>query len=248
MTASRTSISVCMATFNGQEHLLEQATSILDQLTEHDELVVVDDGSTDTTKSIVRSLGDRRVRLLEQSNAGHVAAFERALLAAKHELLVLADQDDIWPPGRLDAMAAAARTGPLVAGHLQTFGLRHVQITLSPGSPRLSTTYLHLLLGRAPYYGSAMALSREAVDLAIPFPNWIEAHDHWLAICAATISRPIHLGQVVTLRREHGANVSPHARRRWGPVARTRGLMLAMFMTASTRRLSRRLFRDIKDQ
>ena len=58
-------ISVCIATYNGARYIAEQLASILKQLSAEDEVVVSDDGSTDGTIDIVRSLNDHRIRIVD---------------------------------------------------------------------------------------------------------------------------------------------------------------------------------------
>ena len=57
-------VSVCMATYNGERFIKEQIDSILSQLGTTDELVISDDGSTDSTLAIIESYHDSRIRLL----------------------------------------------------------------------------------------------------------------------------------------------------------------------------------------
>ena len=53
-------VSVCMATYNGEKYIREQIDSILPQLSDSDELVISDDGSSDNTIDIVQGYNDRR--------------------------------------------------------------------------------------------------------------------------------------------------------------------------------------------
>lgn len=57
-------VSVCMAIHNGEAFLSKQLQSILSQLEVHDEVIVVDDASTDRSRQIVENLGDARIKLL----------------------------------------------------------------------------------------------------------------------------------------------------------------------------------------
>ena len=56
-------VSVCMATYNGEKFIKKQLVSILDELDQHDELVIVDDCSKDQTVQIIKSFNDNRIKL-----------------------------------------------------------------------------------------------------------------------------------------------------------------------------------------
>ena len=81
-------ISVCIATYNGEKYLAEQLDSILLQVSEEDELIISDDGSTDGTIDIIMSYHDNRVKVLHHISSpgsSFVKAtrnFENALLHA----------------------------------------------------------------------------------------------------------------------------------------------------------------------
>lgn len=96
------SISVCMATYNGAKFLTQQLESIIPQLNEEDELVIVDDCSTDNTLRIIQSTNDFRIKIfLNETNRGHVYSFGRALELASNDIIFMSDQDDIWLEGRI---------------------------------------------------------------------------------------------------------------------------------------------------
>src|ERR1700716_1223777 len=94
-------VSVVMAVYNGRKYLAEQLESVLAQLDEADELVIVDDASSDGSAAFVRELNSPRIRLFVNArNTGVIGTFDRALRLARHELVFLSDQDDIWLPGK----------------------------------------------------------------------------------------------------------------------------------------------------
>src|SRR5690606_1343296 len=98
-------VSVCMASYNGSRYLPAQLSSILSQLGPDDELIVVDDASTDDSVAVVQGFADSRVRLLvNEKNCGHVASFARAIAEANLPVIMLADQDDVWLDGRVAQM------------------------------------------------------------------------------------------------------------------------------------------------
>jgi glycosyltransferase involved in cell wall biosynthesis len=231
------SVSVCMATYNGERFVEPQIMSILSQLGDDDELIVVDDGSTDATVSIVTGLHDGRIRLHEQRNAGPVRAFEHAIGMARGSLIMLADQDDVWPPHRRRHLVSALDHSHVAAGALSTFGsLTGTVISFNSTSPNSVASFGALVAGRAPFYGCAMAFDRDVSAIALPFPSWIEAHDHWIAVCGLTLGRPRLLAEVVTLRRIHDANLSTRIRRPMRAALRTRVVMVRMALVALWRR------------
>jgi len=96
-------ISVCMATYNGERYVAVQLTSILNQLSDGDELIISDDSSIDNTTTIIKSFNDNRIKLYEnQQFKSPIFNFENALKHANGEYIFLADQDDIWMPRKVE--------------------------------------------------------------------------------------------------------------------------------------------------
>src|SRR4051794_31394978 len=96
-------ISVIIAAYNAQAYLQQSVRSVLDPSYTDLEVIVVDDGSSDGTAAVCRSLAadDRRVKLISQPNAGISAARNRGLAAAAGEWISVIDADDLWRPGKL---------------------------------------------------------------------------------------------------------------------------------------------------
>ena len=113
MTPSR--ISVAMATFNGERHLAAQLESIAQQTLAPHELVVSDDGSTDSTLEIVEAFERRapfHVRIERNpTRLGFAANFLTAAERCEGELIAFADQDDVWLSTKLERAAAAFAPG-----------------------------------------------------------------------------------------------------------------------------------------
>ncbi len=106
-------ISVCMAVYNGAAHLLPQMHSILTQLREDDELVIVDDASQDESEKLLRSLSDTRLHVhRNEKNLGVLATFEKGLRLAQGDIVFLSDQDDLWLPGKVDKIIAVFSLNP----------------------------------------------------------------------------------------------------------------------------------------
>lgn len=208
-------ISVCIATYNGARYIAEQLASILKQLSAEDEVVVSDDGSTDGTIDIVRSLNDRRIRIVDGPRRhSPTLNFEWALRNAKGEYIFLADQDDVWLEGKVtrcveelqmcDCVVSDARvTDSLLNTTSESlFQLMHVR------RGRLSN-----LLWRNGYTGCCMAFKREVLSKALPFPTDIPMHDIWIGNVAAFCGRLHFINDRLLLFRRHDAAASCNGKR-----------------------------------
>lgn len=98
---SQTTISVIIPLYNKEREIAGTLRSVLAQTRQPDEIVIVDDGSTDRSAEIVRSIASPLVRLVPQPNAGECAARNRAIAEARGEYIALLDADDEWEPGFL---------------------------------------------------------------------------------------------------------------------------------------------------
>lgn len=221
-------VSVCMAAYNGARHIGEQISSILSELQEDDELVIVDDSSTDDTAEIIRRVGDRRIRLIEaESNAGYVRTFERALSEARGTFIFLSDQDDIWLPGRVELMVSALADNAMVVTNCKhvegpTGKFHELRLRSSYGTRPLRNI-LGIVVGYRLHWGCAMALRQEILKQVLPFPAHMdESHDQWLAT-VGNVNRSIaYLEEDTILHRLHGENLTPHGVRSASKIVRAR--------------------------
>jgi glycosyltransferase involved in cell wall biosynthesis len=99
MTSS-SSVSVVIPVHNAEETIAESIRSILEQTVHPDEIVVVDDGSTDNTAAILAGFGNA-LTCIRQTNGGLASARHAGIAAAKGDLIALMDADDICEPNRL---------------------------------------------------------------------------------------------------------------------------------------------------
>lgn len=241
-------VSVCMAAYNGEQYIGEQLASILEQLGPTDEVVVVDDASRDATVAVVEGIADPRIRLVRQeANAGYVRTFERALRETRGDVLLLADQDDVWLPGRVAAMVADLREADIVATNLVTldgpetirgpFGQRDWHLRAAD-SRRPVRNVLGILAGNRPYYGCAMGVRREALDAGVlPFPAFLdESHDLWLALYGILSRSIVHDERRTLARRYHASNASPNRPRGVVPVLRSRWMLVRCVVEIVRRR------------
>ena len=90
-------VSVVIPAYNSGKYLDRALASVLAQTRPVDEIIVVDDGSTDNTRDLVQKYGDQ-VRYIYQDNAGVSAARNTGIKAAKYEWIAFLDADDEWLP------------------------------------------------------------------------------------------------------------------------------------------------------
>lgn len=106
-------ISVIIPTYNLATHLAEAVASVHAQDWTNLEIIVVDDGSTDDTATVLDALteaGD--LRWFRQNNAGAAAARNRGIQEAKGEWIAFLDADDLWLPGKLAAQFQRLEQNP----------------------------------------------------------------------------------------------------------------------------------------
>jgi len=207
----RAPVSVCMATYNGERYLRTQLDSILDQLEHDDELLVQDDGSSDDTVAIVRGYGDPRIQLVtNERNLGVIATFERCLARARHDIVFLADQDDEWLDGKVDAMVA-----PFADPHV-TGVVTEAVIVDAEDAVTGDSIFAHLHSGpgvvhnfvKNSYLGCCMAVRRDVLAVALPVPRSVRTHDGWIGITADMMGEVVFLPTPYVRYRRHGENLS----------------------------------------
>jgi hypothetical protein len=95
---------VVVPAYNAEKTVGETLESALAQTYENIEVIVVDDGSTDDTGGIVKEVAstDKRVRIIEQANAGVAAARNTAILQSSGDFIAPLDADDLWHPSSIE--------------------------------------------------------------------------------------------------------------------------------------------------
>jgi len=106
-----TKVSVIIPDYNQSVFVKDAIHSVLNQRCKADEIIVVDDGSTDDSREVVGQFGDR-VRYIWQENQGLAGARNTGLQASSGELIGLLDADDEWTPEYLETMVRLAEGDP----------------------------------------------------------------------------------------------------------------------------------------
>ena len=221
--STRPKISVCMATYNGERFVREQLDSIVTQLSDQDEIILIDDRSTDATLILLEQfrreqmakIGSPSIVLIAHvENRGVVRTFEETLRAATGDILFLSDDDDRWAPNKLEEVLKAFAADPDL--EIVSTGLELIDDAGRPVSTsdflrhrRFSASVLTNLLHNQ-FQGSTMALRSSVLQYVLPFPkDKLFLHDAWIGLRTLLRGGKIrHLEAPLLLYRRHGANVS----------------------------------------
>lgn len=208
----REKVSVVMATYNGEKYIREQLESILENLNEEDEIIISDDGSKDSTRSIIKEYmtKDKRIKLLDGPKNGIKQNFANGIKNATGKYIFLADQDDIWKQNKVESM-------------LNVFEKEKVKLVIHDAEIvdedlkateesffkyRNSGNGILKNIWKNTYIGCCIAFDATIKDKILPIPNDIEMHDQWIGIIAEMEGRVYFLKEVLILYRRHGDNNS----------------------------------------
>lgn len=211
-----------MATRNGEKYVKRQLESILTQLNECDEIVISDDSSTDKTVDIARGFSHERIRLYENNTFySPIFNFEHAMKQAGGDIIVLADQDDIWLDNKLSvvrsrfrrktsAVYLIAMDGYIIDENENVIGESIFQ-KIKAGRGIIKNIYDNT------YMGCNLAFSRELMEVALPFPKNIPMHDMWLGLLGEIFGKVEFVEEKTIKYRKHTASLTDF-RRQFIPV------------------------------
>jgi glycosyltransferase involved in cell wall biosynthesis len=216
-----------MATYNGARFLPTQLDSIVSCLRDGDELIVVDDGSSDETLRILEALHWPGLVIVRNAvNLGVKKAFEVGLRRATKEVVFLSDQDDVWMPGKRDAFVEEFIEDPTCVLVISD------AVIIDADGEVIEPSFMSTLGGFRPgvtdnivrnrFIGCAMALRLSCVMRALPIPRGAPMHDSWLGIVAGLSGKVRYIDRPYLKYRRHTGNVTPPSRRAWLKILKSR--------------------------
>lgn len=266
VTPTLPSISVAMAAYNGSVFLGEQLASIAAQVYPPLELVVCDDGSTDTTVDVIErfaSTSQLDVRLYRNpQRLGPCKNFMQAARSCRGDLIAFSDQDDVWRADKLAICAAEFAADP--------------QVVMVMHSGTVSGTHTRGRPGRYPAYRRRVVASPASLPLNLSFPGFAQVfrrdllvcldysdelldeafgykhpqHDGWIGIIAAAFGKVVLLPEDLVAYRQHEANLwgAPNvagARERIAASSAWRGKQEDLLRTARAARVRATVIDDL---
>ena len=239
------SVSVVMATFNGEKYIEQQLESLSAQTRQPDELIISDDGSADATLEIVGRFARRAgfpVRILQNgTRLGYGENFLSAAVLARSELVAFCDQDDIWHEAKL-ALCCQSFDDPAVslcAHAARLIDARGAEIgVFTQGIAKQSVKPPLKLDPWGVFFGFSMVARRNLLDI-IPASErgpdshnvqGLAAHDRWVYVLGIACGQTVLLPDLLVSYRQHGSNV--YGRNQTGKLARARKPLAEITATA----------------
>jgi len=202
-------ISVCIATYNGEKYIKEQLDSIINQLNQNDEIVISDDGSSDSTLDIIESYNDSRIVLYKNSFKNVVLNFEFAIGKSKGDYIFLSDQDDIWHEGKvkhfMEFFFKNSNTTLLISD-LQIIDQKGNYLDRVYDNKFSSSLVKNVIANK--FIGCAMAFTSKTKNVIMPFPENIAMHDWWIGTCSIIHGKVQFIDKKLHFYRRHDSNVT----------------------------------------
>lgn len=225
-------IAAVIPAYNARAYIRDALDGVANQHRRVDEIVVVDDGSTDGTADHVRDWMERRgvaVTLVEQENAGPAAARNAGIRRATADLIALLDADDVWSPQHLATLEPAFKAdqevvlsfgdqhefdedGPVSATFLQGKAVHELNYEETDGGVRIlqGSVYLSLLPGSyIPTSGSMFRREvAERIGLFDVSPDLVAREDREFLLRMSLAGRFAFTPVVVAKKRVHEENIT----------------------------------------
>jgi glycosyltransferase involved in cell wall biosynthesis len=218
---SNIKISVCLATYNGEKFIKEQLQSIIKQLSNEDEIIISDDGSSDGTVNIISSFSDPRIKLIhndsskfkhaKQSKSYQVTKnFENALTHATGDYIFLSDQDDVWEEDKVELCM-------LLMKDKNTNLIVHDATVVDDSGRVIAPSYFEIVKSQSgffkniiknSYLGCCMVFDRSILLQSLPFPNNLIAHDIWIGLIAEKNGKVTFIEKKLIRYQRHNAAVT----------------------------------------
>lgn len=191
-------ISVCIATYNGEKFIKEQLDSILCQLSNDDEVVISDDGSTDKTLEIIESYKDKRIKIfhhkkdeklskIKQGRNFYYATqnFSNALEKVSGDYVFLSDQDDIWLQNKVSRSLELLKKNDVIVHNYQVVDVngnltKEQQFSKNPLHKSVFANIMD-----SHFRGCCMAFKSDILKKCLPIPVNVIGHDYWIGAIAS---------------------------------------------------------------
>ena len=204
-------VSVIIPNYNHARYLGDAIRSVLDQTYKNFEVIVVDDGSTDSSREVAEQFGDA-IHYIYQDNAGLSAARNTGIRASKGSLIGVLDADDMYEPMFLDTLVGALESDPAADGVYCGYQFVDQENKLLPqieNRPVPSDELFDALLDGNFFVPESIFLHRYVYDDVGLFDEALRACEDWdVWLRTAKKYRIIHSPQILTRHRVLAGSMS----------------------------------------
>lgn len=201
-------ITICIATYNGEEFIHKQILSILNQIGIDDEVLISDDNSTDNTLEIIKNINDHRIHIFSNNFRSPIKNFEFLIKKSTGDIIFLSDQDDIWEYNKVQAHLSQYKQNPLTGLVISNINLiDKYDISINREFYKKAFTskiYYNLFYNN--YIGCSISFKNTLKKYLIPFPKNIPMHDWWIGVISSIFSNVIYLNEKLVCYRIHENN------------------------------------------
>lgn len=210
---ARPMVSVLMSVYNGERYLRESVESILNQTFTDFEFLIIDDGSKDGSREVIRSYSDLRIRLVQnERNMGLTCSLNKGLKLARGEYIARQDSDDVSSHDRLEKQVYWLNRHPkvvLVSSNVQFIDSegRYLGQSRRTGDPDLVAWYL-LFYNHVAGHSVVMFRQKTVMDLGGYSESYHYAQDHELWLRLVEAGDIVVLPDILLQWRQHDENIS----------------------------------------
>jgi glycosyltransferase involved in cell wall biosynthesis len=214
LTTRPSSASILVNNFNYARYLGRAIESALTQSYQPIEVIVVDDGSTDDSASVVSSFGADVTAILQPTSKGQAAAINTAFRVSKGEVVFVLDSDDQFKPEKVSRVMVVFRDHPEVGSCFHEVDRVRDGVLLPP--THLYATGVRderrsMIRGRPPFIATPMiggTFRRTLLEQIMPLPEYpgTGVGDHYLKWAALLLAPTYFLGERLAIQYLHGRN------------------------------------------
>ena len=213
-------VSVCMGTYNGETYIEQQLNTILRQTKAPEEVILCDDGSTDSTVSIIEQfirkngLNGKWKLYRNKINKGYPSNFYYACSLCNEEIVFLADQDDIWKNDKIEKMCRVMEENPRAKSICCKFNLmdekeQEIHSIMAPThaheTGEVRNVSIEEVFYKCQWPGMVMAYRRDWYE-SWTKGNYQIPHDFLIAARAAEEGGFFQLDETLAYHRRHDHN------------------------------------------
>ena len=208
MTLSNTLVTILINNYNYGRFLRQAIDSALNQTYRNIEVIVVDDGSTDESREIVQSFGDRIIPILKE-NGGQASAFNAGFAASRGEIICLLDSDDFFHPDKVERVIPYSQPGSMLYHRVQMLpgpGILPPEMKPRMDYYRYTQRYRFFHYPASPTSGLVIRRDLALRLLPMPTEHLRLCADECVVRGACLIGQVIGIPDVLATYRIHGEN------------------------------------------